>query len=320
MFKVLIGLIGGLLAVSWVAQAAPVDVKGSQDVPWIGRYSDSHIVWYARQAFDEVAFLTRTPQGPARDPADFLRAEGERTRLVYQVPAGRSSLEVFRNFEQQLAGAGFDTLHACQGDECRLTGGQLVNLAFGPEVNGSLSFSAGYYKSPRYAVFRRNASGLEQIAALFVGESTTGGPRVAVQAFERRAMDTDRIVVPSAAEMRKALDTLGRIALYGIYFDSGEARLKPESQPTLDQVVALMRSNPSLSLIVAGHTDGQGDYNANLRLSERRSAAVVAALVEQGKTPAARLTTFGAGMAAPAAPNDSDAGRAKNRRVELVKR
>lgn len=301
------------------AGAAPPDVKGSSDVAWIGRYADSHIVTFDQRAFDEVAVLARKPKSPARDEADYLKLEGKRTLSVYQAPKERSSLEVYRNFEQKLLGSGFASAFACAADTCGVSGGQLVTLAFGREANGTMSFASGYFRAPRYGVFRKTDGGQDRIAAIYVGESPGDGPRVAILAYEAAAMETDKIVVPTAAEMRQALDASGRIALYGIYFDTGDATVKAESQPTIDQITALLKASPQLALVVAGHTDSTGDYTANLKLSERRAAAVVAALVRAG-IGQGRLTAFGAGMAAPAAPNDDDAGRAKNRRVELVKR
>jgi outer membrane protein OmpA-like peptidoglycan-associated protein len=301
------------------AGAAPPDIKGSSDVAWIGRYAESHILMFQQSAFDEVNVLTRKPKSPTRDEADFLKLEGKRTLVAYQAPKERSSLEVYRNFEQKLLGAGFAMVFGCSAEACGVNGAQLTTLAYGRETNNVMSFSTGYFRAPRYGVFRKTEGRNDQIAAIYVGESPSDGPRVAVLAFEAAAMETDRIVVPTAGEMRAALDASGRIALYGVYFDTGQAVVKPDSQPTIDQIVALLKASPQLSLVVAGHTDSTGDYTANLRLSERRAAAVVAALVKAGIAQG-RLTAFGAGMAAPAAPNDDDKGRAKNRRVELVKR
>lgn len=310
----------GLMFGSAVLAASRQDVEGSADVPWIGRYAGSIIVWYQARAFDETTFLARVPQSPKGDAGDQMRVEGARTRIVYQAPKDRSSLEVFRNFEQQLLSGGFERTVVCQREECRVNGREIVRLALGQEVANVFGVGAGYTASPRYGLFRRTDGAGERIVAVFVGESpTVDGPRVGIQTFERVAMETDRIVVPTAAQMRQSLEASGRVALYGIYFDTGDATVKPESQPTLDQVVALLRASPSLRLIVTGHTDSRGDYATNLRLSERRAAAVVAALARNG-IAAARLTAFGAGMAAPAASNSNDAGRSKNRRVELVAR
>ncbi len=146
------------------------------------------------------------------------------------------------------------------------------------------------------------------------------GPRSVVVVVEAKAMETDKIVFVDASAMQAALTTSGRIALYGVLFDTDKADIKPESKRTLDEIAAFLRDNPTLKVVVTGHTDSQGTFEHNVALSERRAVAVVAALVQQHGIPAARLTAFGAGMAAPVAANDDEAGRSKNRRVELVKR
>ena len=121
-----------------------------------------------------------------------------------------------------------------------------------------------------------------------------------------------------AEEMAQAINTSGRVALYGLYFDTAKADVKPESKDTLDQIAKLLSSSPSLKLLVVGHTDNVGEFGANMDLSKRRADAVIAALAGQYKVDRKRLTPVGVSFASPVAPNTSDDGKAKNRRVELV--
>jgi outer membrane protein OmpA-like peptidoglycan-associated protein len=118
--------------------------------------------------------------------------------------------------------------------------------------------------------------------------------------------------------MSSALSDAGKVALYGIHFDTDKDTLRPDSEPTLQEIARLLRDNPQLNLHVVGHTDNQGAPEYNLDLSRRRAATVVAALAAQYGIAAGRLDSFGCGPYAPAAPNDNDEGRARNRRVELV--
>ena len=110
-----------------------------------------------------------------------------------------------------------------------------------------------------------------------------------------------------------------RVLLYGIYFDNDLADLKPQSKPTLDEVGKLMTGDPALKLKVVGHTDNLGTAEHNLDLSTRRAQAVTGALVHDYNIATERLTPIGAGATQPVASNDTEEGRAKNRRVELVK-
>lgn len=108
----------------------------------------------------------------------------------------------------------------------------------------------------------------------------------------------------------------GAVDLYGLYFDFGSANLRAESRPVLDQIAAFARAHPGQSLLIEGHTDSVGGKDANLRLSQARADAVLAALVKQGVS-AALLTSRGYGADEPVASNATTAGRASNRRVTL---
>jgi outer membrane protein OmpA-like peptidoglycan-associated protein len=127
-----------------------------------------------------------------------------------------------------------------------------------------------------------------------------------------------KMVFVNADEMKKSLQDEGRVALYGIFFDTDKDVVKPESKATLEEVAKLLAANPSLRLRVVGHTDNQGKADYNLDLSRRRAASVVRELTGKLGVDAARLDSFGCGLYAPVASNETEDGRAKNRRVELV--
>ena len=120
------------------------------------------------------------------------------------------------------------------------------------------------------------------------------------------------------AEMKAALDKDGRVQLYGILFDVDKATLKDESVKQLQHVVTLMKDNPELVLEVQGHTDDQGSDDYNLKLSQSRAETVVTYLGLFG-IDTSRLAPKGYGESKPVMPNTTEEGRAKNRRVELVK-
>lgn len=124
--------------------------------------------------------------------------------------------------------------------------------------------------------------------------------------------------VESVADMLTALNKDGRVALQ-VNFDTAKATIKPDSQTIISRVVELLQSNPELKLSVEGHTDNVGKPETNRILSESRARAVVAALVSRGIAPS-RLTSAGFGPDRPVADNSTEEGRAKNRRVELVRR
>lgn len=122
---------------------------------------------------------------------------------------------------------------------------------------------------------------------------------------------------PAAAGMLSALNENGHVPVQ-IDFDPGKATVRPSSLPTVVQIAALLQDNPLLRLTIEGHTDNAGEAKANKRLSEARAKAVVAVLVAMGIGPT-RLKAAGFGQERPVADNATPEGRAKNRRLELVK-
>jgi OOP family OmpA-OmpF porin len=125
-------------------------------------------------------------------------------------------------------------------------------------------------------------------------------------------------VAADAAGMAREIGDTGRVAVYGIFFDFNKADLKPESKPTLAEIAKLLAQDPLLTLYVVGHTDNVGEIGFNMTLSQARAEAVVQALVSEYRIDVGRLKPHGVGPLSPVASNQTEEGRAKNRRVELV--
>ena len=123
----------------------------------------------------------------------------------------------------------------------------------------------------------------------------------------------------TAKRIEEDLAKEGRSIIYGIYFDFASDRIKEESEPVLSEIAQVLRANPTWNLNVEGHTDSIGGDTYNLDLSRRRSAAVKQALTTRYKIDLNRLQTSGHGASRPKDRNDTMEGRARNRRVELVK-
>jgi outer membrane protein OmpA-like peptidoglycan-associated protein len=124
----------------------------------------------------------------------------------------------------------------------------------------------------------------------------------------------------TAEWLAEQLAKTGSVALQGIMFDTGRSVLKPESKAVLDQIAALLTNDPALRLEIQGHTDNSGAPTANLTLSQQRAEAVKKYLIDTHRIAAARLTTAGFGDTKPVADNQTEEGRAQNRRVELHRR
>jgi OmpA-OmpF porin, OOP family len=282
------------------------DIAGARDYPGIGRFGGSVITGYVAKDFDAA----RMQAAAFKDgqPTDARRLEGRVIRIAYRTNPGPSILEVSRNFETQLAKAGFETLLACDTDAC-----------------GGIPFTEGIDTLPipqmwvdgfnyHYYAGRKVDGGRETYASVIVSQNNqeiyTQLIVAELGAIENKMVD--------AAAMAKGLGEAGHIALYGIYFDTDKAVLRPESRPTLEQIAKLLSSQPQLNVFIIGHTDSQGAYEYNIDLSKRRAEAVAAELVKTYRIAQTRLRTAGVGLLAPVGSNATDAGRALNRRVELV--
>jgi outer membrane protein OmpA-like peptidoglycan-associated protein len=136
-------------------------------------------------------------------------------------------------------------------------------------------------------------------------------------------MEVDPTHPPTALvtseQMASEISRTGRIALYGLYFDTNRTEIKSESKPTLEQIADLLKREPSLKILVVGHTDNVGDFESNRNLSQRRAESVANALVTGFGIASDRLVPFGVSYAAPIASNATVDGRSQNRRVELVR-
>ena len=280
---------------------------GSKDFPGIGRFAGSVISGHQVKNFD----IARMQAAAFKDgkPSDTPRLEGRITRIAYRTSPGPSIVEVSRNFETQLTKAGFETLLDCDTEAC---GGipftEAIEALPIPQmwVDG---FNYHYYAARKTRGRTRDLCQRprqrEQPRYLRAAHRS---PRLG--AIENKMVD--------AAVMEKGLRETGRIALYGIYFDTDKAMIRPESRPTLEQIAKLLASQVALNVFIVGHTDSQGPYAYNLDLSRRRAEAIAAELVKNYHIGAPRLRTAGVAHLAPVGSNANEAGRALNRRVELV--
>jgi outer membrane protein OmpA-like peptidoglycan-associated protein len=135
--------------------------------------------------------------------------------------------------------------------------------------------------------------------------------------IEKKVMKQE--VVANAELMGDDINSTGHVAIYGIYFDTGKSEIKPESDAAISEIAKLLENNSTLKLYVVGHTDNVGASDANMKLSKDRAEAVEKILTSKFRVAAARLKSYGVASLAPVTSNDTENGKAKNRRVELVK-
>lgn len=305
------------------------DITGAKDPLGLKRYEGTRITYYNEKAYDayelplgkmtEINFNTH--KGAFEKS---LKLEGKVTRVSYAgSDPNRTSLEVYRNYKTELADKGWSILW--EGSENELSRGDGANFANLYAGRPGQTFEYSYLGGHFIAAKKDNAHLGIYIVNFkdgYVNDAklapVKGAPIVAIDVVESAAMD-EKMVVVKAEEMASKISELGGINLYGFYFDFNSATLKSESAPTLDEVAKLIKADPSLRLLVVGHTDAVGAFDYNIDLSKKRAASVVAALTERVPAAASRLTPCGVGYQCPIANNSSEEGRAKNRRVALVK-
>ena len=245
---------------------------------------------------DDPLFPTRMPhyriekcETKAFEAYDFFtvkpprhRVEGQLTFIQYAVDDRKnepSPLEVVRNYENALKRAG----------------ATIRGVAPTWWVNGTL-----------------DAGGREVWA-----QAEKGNGKIWLRIVRQRPME--QVIVADASALAGGLRATGHAAVPGIYFDTGKASVKPESARAIGEIAKLLQADPALKVYVVGHTDSTGTIEGNLALSQDRAEAVLQALVRDHGIAASRLRAFGNGPFAPVASNDTEDGKARNRRVELVK-
>lgn len=278
--RILFLMVAALL--SSVPAMAQEDAEGCSDSPLLSRLNACYIEYCDSNEFDEAIMQVSSEQEETGEP-EFKTLEGKKTEIQYQCPGSISTLQVIRNTEAALRKSGFTSVYAGNGQNW----GRVVTA--------------------------RKAGIWIQIGASDYAGDTTG---YNVLILEQAEMEQE--MVSDASAWADAIEQSGRVAVHGIHFDTAKATLRAEAEPVLEQLLVLLTENPDLRLRVEGHTDGVGSAQANQTLSESRAAAVVQWLVSRG-VARDRLSSAGRGSSQPMDTNDTEAGRAKNRRVELVR-
>ncbi len=329
LFRLFLTLALALMAHGIAAQ----DMPSSKDHPAVKRFAGSTIVGYAVRNFERVELQTSTfaeydlkaqKRVYAKDP---LVLEGKLTRLWYEAAGTTTSTELFRNYSNELKAAGFTTLYDSTRDPKATQWTNFLapfSSSGGADIKNTRSeyiFFAAAEKTIRTGTFQKGDLTVRLVTVEWDAADNTyrtkAGAYAALDVVETKAMQQNMVVV-SASEMSKAIASTGKVAIYGIFFDTGKSEVKPESKPSLEQIAALMKSEPATRVHIVGHTDSVGSFESNMGLSKRRADAIIAMLSRDYGVSAPRLTANGVAHLAPVATNATEEGRAKNRRVELV--
>lgn len=311
----------------FVLPVAAQDIANANDHDLLTRYPDSKIIYYFTRDYNEMKFATK-PGKAEKPPQEWLDVSGKQTSIIYELPLGKSTVEVMRNYEDAFKAKNAEILFKCKGGECDGTStwysAKFFNSVYGNDnrqSNGEIShyYDFGQYnESQRYMVGKITTSDMIYYVEIGMTPTYNGKPvKVCVEIIEQEALESGLINL-NADVIKEQLEREGKLILDGILFDIGKATLKQSSFEVIALVGDYLNNNPTSRLYVVGHTDDAGSLDANYQLSEERAAAVVSALMNNYGDYGTRLTPLGVGPASPVATNNTEEGRAKNRRVEIV--
>lgn len=313
-----------LLTLAPQAWAADKVLAGAKDHPIVSRYQGSSLVMTGEAPVSSVQVLVEEKGKPVR-----RAVEGKINNYYYVGPAGTGALEVYRNFRQALEAEQFQLSYACETARCE-----------------SLNVQSIVQDIPETAVWKENVRTVQNIFNagnspnfhfISARKQTPAGPiyvqvgvvtgrpdseigtrtRHFVQVIEPGVTQTGKVTV-NAKAIQDGLERDGKVAFYGVLFDTNKAQIKEESAPQLSEMASALKAAAGVKAYVVGHTDNQGDLAANMALSQKRAQAVVEALSGKYGIAAGRLVARGVASLSPVAANRDEPGRARNRRVELV--
>lgn len=285
------------------------DKAGSSDHELIERFPNSYIYDYNVQSFEPYTIATGKSNASYTLPSKRV-VEGKVFRIFYTMSSDDGSVyEVYTNYKNALKAKGAETIFTCYDGSC----GNKDNLWGGLGKESKFLMPAYYAENFAYHAAKFSSGGKAYYVSMVFGYG------LGEQGYEIHVVEVDEMSQKiTLGDIEAALAEKGKIALYGIYFDTGSANLKAESNAEIALIADYLKRNPTVKLYIVGHTDNVGTLDNNMTLSVNRAKAVVTALTTQYGIASSRLLPKGVASLCPVATNTTDDGRAKNRRVEIV--
>lgn len=251
--------------------------------------------------------------------------EGSLEQRAFQLDApGVTTLAIMAPLRDQIVAAGFSVVFECEARAC---GG--FDFRFGieviPEPDMHVDMSDYLFLSAEkdgevlsLLVSRTSLAAFVQVTKVTDAPVPDSPPKAIVDLDDEEAPREVVAETPGAMGIMAALDEQGRAALDDLVFDTGSSALAEGDYASLKEVAAWLDANPEGTIALVGHTDASGSLAANIALSERRAEAAAQALIDVYGADQSRVSAEGVGFLAPRAPNGTEEGRQKNRRVEVV--
>lgn len=284
------------------------DEEGSKDHPLFERFPNSYIYNFENISIEPYAYATgKTNEMYQLDAKQTV--EGKISKIFYVMKSADGSVyEIYNNYKNALASRGAETIYSCFDKQC-----DTENLWSGLQTESKFLMPAYYSEKFAYHVAKFSHEGKTYYTAMVFGYG------LSEMGYEIHVIEVDELEQKiSLSDIEAAIASKGKIALYGIYFDTGSANLKAESNTEITLIADYLKRNPSAKLYIVGHTDNTGSFDSNMELSQNRAKSVVQSLISQHGIASGRIIPKGVSSLCPVSSNNTDAGRAKNRRVEIV--
>jgi len=290
------------------------DIAGGKDYPLVSRFQGSYIDWYQEKNFDRYFMLSLKDNN-----LDKYEIDGKIVRIQYDSQKGHSVFEIYKSYENALKNARFEILLVLDKTNCGIN---LSEQIYDSEFNGLNALTehnsiGNNYRDGRFTYLsaKKHIDGKDIYIVMYVTVYDVV-PLITFDAIEVKSLDKDLVTVTS---LETNLSKKGYLALEGIFFETGKATLTVQSNTALQNIADYLNAHKSDKFFIVGHTDNVGDFTTNMTLSENRAKAVMTELTTKFVVEANQLKAYGDANLSPITSNSTDEGKAKNRRVEIVK-
>jgi len=300
------------------------DIEGSKDYPTISRFENSIIEFYKETKWGSYK-LPVSDKGTI-DWSEPKILEGKVIRTQHTTSIDNNSEFVLHNYKAAFNKSGFVILTIMAGTELNIDNRPYYwwskYYGSGGYYNGinngkfGMGITPHMYKNHSLIVAKGHSNNKDIYAIIYITEDKDDKYTLITQdVIEVEAVETGLV---TAQSLDDGLTINGHITLDGLYFNTGESTIKPESAEALKNIAEYLNTHPAKRFLVVGNTDNVGDFNANLKLSKDRAEAVMNELLTKYSVKTEQLKAYGIGSASPVVSNSTDEGKAKNRRVEIV--
>ena len=293
-----------------------------KDHPALSRYEGAEIIAYYEQ--DYVPYVLGTGlqerkefRGHGRYFSSYIDLEGKLTRIQYQVSVEEGIFKVFKNYENALKEANYQILFTTSEKESSwpFWNEEVYHLEWGINALRGEGFKKPFGRYGfRFLTAKGTYKGNNVYFAIFINKDNDD-IIITQDVIEVNPMESGLV---TAKKIEENIKLNGFVSIYGIHFDTDKWNIKEKSKPALEEIASFLKNHQESKYYVIGHTDNVGNLSYNMNLSEKRAIAVMNELITKYGVNKEQLNAYGVGSLSPVRSNSTEAGKARNRRVEIV--